>query len=68
MWGQLRPHAWAQKPQEGGLVAEQLTQVRSARPGVSMAYSQFRGQSRDGEELSLAGLPQLCRELLQLFP
>lgn len=47
----------AQTPKEGGMVAEQLTQVRSARPGVSMACIQFRGQSRDGEGLRLAGLP-----------
>lgn len=55
-------------PQEGGLVAEQLTQVRSPRPGVSMACIQFRSQSRDWEGLGLSGLPQFCGKLLQLLP
>lgn len=49
-------------------MAEQLTQVRSARPGVSMAYVQFRGQSRVGEGLRLAGLPQFCGKFLRLLP
>lgn len=49
-------------------MAEQLTQVRSARPGVSMACIQFRGQSRDEEGLRLAGLPHFCRKLLWLLP
>lgn len=58
----------AQAPQEGGLVAEELAQVRLARPEVSMASIQFRGQSRVGEGLRLVGLPQCCRKLLQLLP
>lgn len=41
----------ARTPLEGELVSEQLTQVRPARPGISMASIQCRGRSRVGEGL-----------------
>lgn len=59
----------AQTPQEGGLVAEQLTQVRLARPGVSMASMGVRAELGRGSgwQAYLSAVGNCCSSFLDAW-
>lgn len=55
-------------PQEGGLVAEQLAQVRSARPGLSVAYVQCRGSEQRWGRAQVSKLTSVLWEIAVASP